>query len=132
MDSSKLAISVLPELFAICELGTHDAIPSWAFSGDFSSVTRTHDELSVVCPQDSVPNPVKASKGWKSLKVEGKLDFQTVGILSSIASALAQAGISIFTFSTFDTDYFFVREENLGQGITALRKAGYEVREASR
>jgi hypothetical protein len=81
-----------------------------------------------VCPQELVPEGVEAVRGWKSLKVEGKLDFDSVGILSSLTSSLAHVGISIFAVSTYDTDYLFVKEKDLDRGVVALRKAGHDVR----
>jgi hypothetical protein len=91
-------------------------------------VTRTPDELSIVCPQEHVPEGVEAVRGWKSLKVEGKLDFTTVGLLSSLTSSLARAGISIFAISTYDTDYLFVKENDLDRGVAALQKSGLDIR----
>jgi hypothetical protein len=102
-------------------------IPDWALSGGFCSLTRTLDELSIVCAQEFVPEEVEAVRGWKSLKVEGKLDFNLVGILSSLTSSLAEVGISVFTISTYETDYLFVKESDLDRGVAALRKAGHDV-----
>jgi hypothetical protein len=117
----------LRDLFAVCRLRADENIPGWALSGSFCSLTRTLDELSVVCSQEVVPEGVKAVRGWKSLKVEGKLDFNLVGILSSLTSSLAEVGISIFTISTYDTDYLFVKERDLDRGVAALRKAGHHI-----
>jgi len=128
MNIPKLSFTILPDLFAICKLAARENLPSWAFRGGFSSVTQTPEELSIVCPQNLVPAGVEATKGWKSLKIEAKLDFEMVGIVSSITSSMAEAGISIFAVSTFNTDYFFIKEEDLGSGVAALRKAGHEVR----
>jgi hypothetical protein len=62
------------------------------------------------------------------LKVSGRLDFSPTGILASLANPLAQAGISIFAVSTFDTDYLLVKDSSLEQALTALRQAGHETR----
>ena len=91
-------------------------------------MTRTPDELSIVCPQELVPEGVEAARGWKSLKVEGKLDLTLVGILSSLTSSLARVGISIFAISTYETDYLFIKERDLDRGIAALRNAGHDIR----
>jgi hypothetical protein len=128
MNIPKLSLTILPDSFAICKLAAREDIPSWAFCGSFSSVTRTPEELSIVCPQNLVPPEVESTKGWKSLKIEARLDFEMVGIVSSITSSMAEAGISIFAISTFNTDYFFIKEEDLGPGVAALRKAGHQVR----
>jgi hypothetical protein len=131
MSMSRLSLVILRDLFAICRLRADENIPGWALSGSFCSLTRTLDELSIVCAQELVPEEIKAVRGWKSLKVEGKLDFNLVGILSSLTSSLAEVGISIFTISTYDTDYLFVKENDLDRGVAALRKAGHHVSQST-
>lgn len=128
MDTPKLSLVILHDLFALCKLQADESIPSWALCNSFCSLTRTPEELSIVCPQELVPEGVEAVRQWKSLKVEGKLDFDSVGILSSLTSSLADVGISIFAISTYNTDYLFIRESDLAQGVAALLKAGHNVR----
>lgn len=128
MSAPKLSLAILDDLYAVCRLRADENIPSWALSSSFCSLTRTPDELSIVCPQELVPEAVEAVRGWKSLKVKGRLDFASVGILSSLTSSLAQVGISIFAISTYDTDYLFVKKDDLDRGVAALRKAGHDVR----
>ena len=85
---------VLDARFAICKLAADAPFPDWAFAGPFVSITRTADELSLVCLQDSVPDKVKCQREWRCLRVAGTLDFSKVGILASLVTPLAQAGIS--------------------------------------
>jgi hypothetical protein len=85
------------------------------------------DELSVVCQEELVPANIRAENGWRGLKVEGPLDFALTGILAGLASALAQAGVSLFAISTFDTDYILVKEKDLAKAIRALEQAGHRV-----
>ena len=128
MNTQGLSLAILSDSFAVCKLRADENVPSWALSGSFCSLTRTPDELSIVCPQELVPEEVEAVRGWKSLKVEGKLDFNSVGILSSLTSSLAHVGISIFAISTYDTDYLFLKESDLNRAVAALRKSGHDVR----
>ena len=121
MSTSKLSLAILPSLFAVCRLRNDENIPSWGLACSFCSVTRTPDELSIVCPQEHAPEGVEAVRGWRSLMVEGRLDFNQVGILSSLTSVLADAGISIFAISTYDTDYLFVRESDLSRSCSLTR-----------
>ena len=114
---------LLPDTFAICRLAGDAQIPDWV-TGDFVSITRTGDELSIVCPQDRVPDDAKAERGWRCLRVAGTLDFSKVGVLSALAGPLAGAGISIFAISTFDTDYLMVREADLERAVAVLGEAG--------
>jgi uncharacterized protein len=104
-------------------------IPAWATVASFFSVTRTEDELSVVCPEANVPEDVARERSWRALKLEGPFELSMVGILSSVAAPLAEAGTSIFAVSTFDTDYVLVREEQLDLAIDALREHGHKVRD---
>ena len=120
-----LNLTVLPGDFAICRLPADTLVPEWAMQGDFYAVTRTQDELSIVCAQEYVPGEVKHEAGWACLQVQGPLDFSLTGILASLASPLAVAGISLFAISTFDTDYLLVRREALAQAIDALLEAGH-------
>ena len=116
-----LTLSVMPISLAVVRLNTLSNIPLWAMEGgDFFSITKTQDELSVVCSEDKVPQDVKVEKGWRCLKVEGPLDFGLTGILSSLAQPLAEAKISIFAISTFDTDYIMIKKENLQKAIIVL------------
>jgi hypothetical protein len=113
--------------FAVARLPGDEATPAWAAEGSLSSVTRTAEELSVVCAASAVPAGVRAERGWRCLRVAGRLDFSLTGVLASIAAPLAAAEVSIFAVSTYDTDYVLVREESLGAAVDRLRVAGHEV-----
>jgi hypothetical protein len=121
-----LKLQVLDEKLAVCRLAPQDPIPAWAVSSPFFSLTRTGEELSVVCLEDQVPDGIVAKKNWGCLKVLGPLDFSLVGILAKISGVLAAAGISIFAISSYDTDYILLPAENLDRAVKALRDAGYE------
>jgi hypothetical protein len=92
-------------------------------------VTRTAEELSVVCQEGFVPDGVRCEKGWRVFKLEGPFEFSEVGFLSVLAAPLAEAGVGIFAVSTFDTDYVLVKEEGPDPAAEALRGWGYEVRD---
>jgi hypothetical protein len=116
---------VVDGLFAICRLGSGSPIPPWATAGPFCSITRTADELSVVCDQDAVPEGIVCERGWRCLRVAGTMPFSVVGILAALAAPVAQAGISVFAVSTFDTDYLLMKDRDLPVGLDALRRAGH-------
>lgn len=120
-------LSILPEEFAICRLDPNSTVPNWALAGSLSSVTRTEDELSIVCAQTQAPEGARCDREWRCMKVHGPLDFSLTGVLASLVSPLAEAGISIFAFSTFDTDYLMVKAGNLEPAIKALTDAGHEI-----
>jgi hypothetical protein len=120
-------LTVLGERLSICRLDAGEEVPAWATGASFFSVTRTRDELSVVCPEDVVPEGISRERGWRAFRLEGMFDLSMVGILASVASPLAEAGASIFAVSTFDTDYVLVREKQLDLAIDTLRASGHRV-----
>jgi hypothetical protein len=122
-----LDISILPDFLAICRLPPGSALPERIPSAALWSVTATNEEISLVLPEEHLAPGWKAEKGWRCLKVRGPLQFDQTGILASIAVPLADAGIPFFALSTFDTDYFLVKEEDLAETSKALQKAGHEV-----
>ena len=128
MNIPKLTLSILPNHFAICRLSPDVDIPVWCKNTEFYSITRSRDELSVVCFNENVPLDVEAERDWRALRIQGQLDFSLVGILSSLVSPLAEAEISVFAISTYDTDYVLVREKFLSQTISVLKKEGHSVK----
>jgi len=122
-----LTLSLLPEKLAICRLPPDAGVPNWAYGSRFLSITRTSDELSIVCTVAGVPKDVKSDRGWRCLKVAGPLDLALTGVLASLANPLAEAQINIFAISTYDTDYLLVKEENLARSIDALTRSGHLV-----
>jgi ribosomal protein S18 acetylase RimI-like enzyme len=125
---AQLRLWVLAERLAVCSLEPPAATPPWATAARFYSVTRAPDELSVVCPEEIVPDGVMHEGGLRALKLGGTFDLEQVGVLASVAVPLAGAGVSIFVLSTFDTDYVLVKEHQLETAIAALSEHGHEVR----
>ena len=120
-------LTVLPGPLAMVRLAPDAALPDWATRDGFFSVTRTDEELSIVCRADWVPSGVLAEKGWRALKVKGPFALSEVGVLAALAAVLADAKVSLFAISTFDTDYLLVSENQLPTAVTALRSAGHRV-----
>ena len=120
-------LTLLPDTLAICRLDRSIASPAWLPRSGFVSVTRTEDELSIVCSDAEVPDDIVCQRGWRGLQVEGPLDFSLTGILASLAGTLAEAGVSLFAVSTYDTDYILVRQAQLTAARQALIDAGHQV-----
>ncbi len=120
-------LSVLADTFAICQLDVLAEIPAWALAGSFTSITRTAEELSIVCPQAQVPAEIRCDRGWRCFKLQGPLDFSLTGVLASLAAPLAQVGISIFAISTYDTDYLLVKDKDLERAVLVLTQEGHQV-----
>ena len=113
---------------AVCRLDARSDIPSWVDrSSGFTSVTRTTDELSVVCAHDDVPEGVPMEGPWRAFRVHGPIVMTLIGVVAALANPLADAGISIFAVSTFDTDYILVHEPDFDAAVDALTQAGHVV-----
>jgi uncharacterized protein len=123
-----LQLDRLPGEYAAARLAPEVGWPHWAtWSRAFVSVTRTSAETSVICEAQLVPASVQAERGFAAYVVRGPLDFSAVGILASLTSPLADAGIPLLAVSTYDTDVLLVREARRADSIAAWRAAGINV-----
>ncbi len=121
-----LTLEFLEGAFAVSRMEPDAAVPDWAATARWFSISRTADELSVVCPVESVPAGVTAVSPWAMFRVAGALDFDEIGVLAGLSRALADADISVFVVSTFDTDYVLVRESDAANARTCLKLAGHK------
>src|SRR5262245_8530155 len=112
MSAMQLTFTLLPDHYAIARLAADAPIPSWA-RGDFVSITRTADELSVVCRADAVPGQVRADRGWRCLALQGPFALDQTGVAAEFSRVLAAAGVSVFIIATFDTDYVLVPDRSI-------------------
>ncbi len=128
MTAMPLHLLLLPGTFAVCRLAPNERVPDWATSDVFCSISRSADELSLVCPASAVPAGVRCETGWRCLRVAGTIDFAAVGVLASLVRPLADAGVAVFAVSTFDTDYVLVKEDDLPAAQVALQQYRHIVR----
>src|SRR4051794_36595294 len=105
-----LTLTVFPERYSVCRLDPKDDVPAWSARGQFMSICRTSQELSIVCLESGVPVDVTCEPGWRVFKCEGPLDSALTGIIASLAEPLADAGVPIFPIATHDTDYILIKE----------------------
>ena len=119
-------LSVLAGVFVVCRFEATAPIPPWAFAGiGFVSITRTDDELTIICREDQSPDSTAVR--WRCLKVHGPFPFNAIGVLSELTQVLAEAGISLLAVSTHDTDYLFVQVKDLADAVRALRRHRHTV-----
>jgi hypothetical protein len=114
-------------LFAICRLDPGDDVPSWSSESPFLSITRSRDELSIVCSQHVIPQTIRCSGNWRLLRIEGVLDLQLTGVLSNLLAPLAVAGVTVFVLSTFDTDYVMVPVQMLDRACGVMKAEGHRI-----
>jgi hypothetical protein len=124
----RLPLVLLEGEYAICRLDADASLPSWVGTGPFISITRTADELSVVCRHEAVPQNIRCESHWRCLRVAGALDLSLVGVLASLLEPLAKSRISVFAVSTFDTDYLLVKDPDLKRAVDVFRRMGHVVR----
>lgn len=122
-----LQFEVLPKRFAVCQLDMAKPLPNWLYSSSFYTVSKTTDELSVICEEDLVQDEILKSVGWRLLKIDAILDLSLSGITAQFSTALAKADVNLSVIATYNTDYILVEEAKLTTAITALRASGFEV-----
>ena len=127
----QLTITVHPEVFAICRLEPEAEVPQWAGGEAFLTISRTKTELSIVCEEARVPTEIHAERRRRLMQIAGTLAFSLTGILAAVAVPLAEAQISIFGVSTYDTDYVLVADADLEHAISVLESAGHVIQRPS-
>jgi hypothetical protein len=123
----QLRLSRYPETLAVVRLGPGAEVPSWAESSSIFSVTATAAETSVVCAARSVPKKSVHQRPFTAFAVEGPLDFALTGVLAQLLAPLAAAEISVFTLSTYDTDWILVPGDDADRAEEEWRRSGHEV-----
>lgn len=123
--TARIRLKQLPRLYAISRLERGDAIPGWADGPGFVSITRTDDELSIVCLQDRVPDAVRQDSDWVAFKFEGPFAFGETGIVLSVIRPLSENGLGIVVVSTFDGDHLLVKATDQAAVRRLLAEAGH-------
>jgi hypothetical protein len=131
MDSKNLSLKILPDRMAVCRFDPSAPVPDWIDRSGFFSITRTEEELTIVCAETLVAKGTTSEIGWRCFKVEGPIDLSEIGIIFSLTQPLAKSAVSVFVLSTFDTDYLMVKEKDLSKTIDVLTVAGHQVRAAA-
>ncbi|TYP64195.1 ACT domain-containing protein [Stutzerimonas stutzeri] len=122
------AFSVLPQSFVIAQLGRDADLPNEVLaSPGFMSITRTDDELSIVCAGGAATGLARVDSDWRAIKVQGPFAFDQTGVLAAFLDPLAAAAIGIFAVSTFDADYILVKSMNLENAVQVLKAAGHRL-----
>lgn len=120
-----MKIEILEPTFAIYKI---DDISSVDFTQNYTFLSKTDEEISLVCPQHiNIPNATDRDEDWRAFRIQGMLDFSLVGILSKISTLLAENEIGIFAISTYNTDYILTKAHHFGMAIKLLKLAGYEI-----
>ena len=117
----------LKKPYAVIRLAPNVPVPEWATGTEFVSITRTAEELSIVCPTENLPRDFQSSPRWQCFKLEGPFPFSETGVLLSFIEPLSSRNIPIFAVSTYDTDYVLIQEDFVGFALNTLQEAGHEL-----
>lgn len=120
-------IQILNQNFTIHKFDPDEKLPPELIESKLFWIGKTDEELSVVCESGIKLPSKKSDSGWSALKIIGPLDFSEIGILAGISKTLAEAGISIFALSTFDTDYILIKKSKIENAVNALHQNGYPI-----
>ncbi|MEL7647487.1 MAG: ACT domain-containing protein [Sedimentibacter sp.] len=121
-----MELKIINQDFSICKV---EDLSQVNYSDEFCFVSKTDEELSLVCSTSSVPqNAIECENGWKAFRIQGVLDFSLIGILSRISTLLAENKIGIFAVSTYNTDYILTKEESFDKSIKILERNGYVIK----
>ena len=120
-----MEIKKIHQEFSVCQVEDFSLVN---LDSEYSFIGKTDEEKSLVCITSDIPsNVIHRDDGWKAFRIQGILDFSLIGILSEIATILADNGISIFAISTYNTDYVLIKKENYQKGLEVLKSSGYEI-----
>jgi hypothetical protein len=123
-----LDFTLLKGDYSIYQLNNNSEIPDWIYDSDFYSITRTHEELSIVSKDfDIITDDIRVDRHWVILKVNGPLDLSLIGIIAYTSNLLKKNNISIFTISTFNTDYVLIKDQYVDEALMVLNKVGHKV-----
>ena len=110
-----MKLQFLDTNLCIFRLDPSENIPEEVWDSSFLSVTRTEEETSIVCEDSFCPKSGKIESGYGLIKIIGPLDFGQTGVLNTFLEPLAKAKISVFSVSTYDTDYILVKSDDLAK-----------------
>ena len=128
--SNRLPLTLLDESFAVCRMDPHERAPAWVLDmpGLLMALVRTPTELCILCDEADVPRTATAvEKGFRAVRLDGTIPHAVSGVLSSMTKPLAEAGISVFSLFTYDTNYLLVKQADVEGASKALAKAGFAV-----
>jgi len=127
MQNKKLQLTLLNEMFGICRYENSTAIPDWAVKATMCSITQTKKELTIVCPQNIIPVDTNYDGNWRCFRIDGSFDLDEIGVIASVSVPLAEAGISIYVVSTYDTDYFLIKDIAAEKAVTVLTDNNHKI-----
>ena len=128
MIGRRLELIVHDGRYALAHLPAEVLFPDWA-RGEFAAVLRSRRRTTVVCEAGAVPADIAAQAGFRCLEIGGEFELDSVGVLAAVVQPLAAAGISVFGYSSWDTDHVLIQDADLELALSVLAEAGHSVRD---
>lgn len=92
-----------------------------------SALFMASEEASAIVPSETEVEAIKTESNWACVQVVGEMPFGTVqGLIASISATLNSESIGICVVSTFLTDWFFVKSNQMDKAVAALKNTGWE------
>lgn len=126
-QAKRIDLKMLPDIYSISRLNGDEPIPAWADGEGFVSISRSPDELSIVCLQSRVPGGGRTDRDWRCLQFVGPFAFGETGIVLSVVRPLSEAALGVFVVSTFDGDYLLLKADDVERGLAILANAGHRL-----
>lgn len=123
--TKKIQLNLLEGKYAISRLHGTAPIPAWAEGTGFVSISRSHDELSIVCREDRVPEDTQSERNWLCLRFVGPFSLYETGIVLAVVQPLAEGGIGVFVISSYDGDHLLIKNDDLLHAQMLLQNAGH-------
>lgn len=123
-----MKLKMLKGEYVVIKLPVDFQISDQILKFDFYNLIRTSDELSLVIRNDENFDYKKFEyeDNWSIFRFESSLDFSLIGVLDGVIKPLSEKNISVFVFSTFDTDYVMFKTENKFKVISILENLEYK------
>ena len=111
--------------YAVSRLDATAPIPAWADGDGFVSISRSRQELSIVCAAARVPPGTVSEKEWSCWRFVGPFAFGATGIVLSVVRPLSLGGLGVFVISTYDGDHLLLKTQDLPAAVQLLEAAGH-------
>ena len=129
MTAPSVELRSLPGDYVIARLPASADIPrllrNAPSSGGYVSITRTPQELSIVCLAELAPSDAEIDGTWRALYASGPIPFGLTGVIASFVAPLSAAEYAVFVISTFDGDVLMVQSAVYERARTLLLDAGH-------
>ena len=125
MEPHSITLEQASGEYAVSRLDAAAPIPDWADGEGFVSISRSQQELSIVCAAARVPPGTVSEREWRCWRFVGPFAFGATGIVLSVVRPLSLGGLGVFVVSTYDGDHLLLKTQDLPAAVQLLEAAGH-------